>query len=59
MPLDPEEPQKVAEAVQLLGLGYAVLTSVARDDLPDGVRVGLQGRSPKSAFLTRILKLRY
>ncbi len=36
MPLDPEEPQKVAEAVQLLGLKYVVLTSVARDDLPDG-----------------------
>jgi lipoyl synthase len=36
MPLDPEEPQKVAEAVSLLGLRYAVLTSVARDDLPDG-----------------------
>lgn len=36
MPLDPEEPRKVAEAVQLLGLRYAVLTSVARDDLADG-----------------------
>ncbi|SKB15310.1 Lipoyl synthase 2 [Planktothrix sp. PCC 11201] len=36
MPLDPEEPQKVAEAVQILGLGYVVLTSVARDDLADG-----------------------
>jgi lipoic acid synthetase len=35
MPLDPEEPQKVAEAVGLLGLRYVVLTSVARDDLPD------------------------
>lgn len=35
MPLDPEEPQKVAEAVNLLGLRYVVLTSVARDDLPD------------------------
>lgn len=35
MPLDPDEPQKVAEAVQLLGLRYVVLTSVARDDLPD------------------------
>jgi lipoyl synthase len=35
MPLDPEEPQKVAEAVQLLDLKYVVLTSVARDDLPD------------------------
>ncbi|HIK13450.1 MAG TPA: lipoyl synthase [Oscillatoriaceae cyanobacterium M33_DOE_052] len=36
MPLDPEEPEKVAEAVQLLGLRYVVLTAVARDDLPDG-----------------------
>lgn len=35
MPLDPDEPQKVAEAVGLLGLKYVVLTSVARDDLPD------------------------
>ncbi|MBW4595001.1 MAG: lipoyl synthase [Brasilonema angustatum HA4187-MV1] len=35
MPLDSEEPQKVAQAVQLLGLRYVVLTSVARDDLPD------------------------
>lgn len=36
MALDPLEPQKVAEAVALLGLRYVVLTSVARDDLPDG-----------------------
>ena len=36
MPLDPLEPRKVAEAVQLLGLRYVVLTSVARDDLSDG-----------------------
>lgn len=36
MPLDAHEPQKVAEAVQLLGLKYVVLTSVARDDLADG-----------------------
>ena len=35
MPLDPAEPQKVAESVVLLGLKYVVLTSVARDDLPD------------------------
>ncbi len=35
MPLDPEEPQKVAESVALLGLKYVVLTSVARDDLMD------------------------
>lgn len=33
--LDPDEPEKVAEAVQLLGLSYVVLTSVARDDLSD------------------------
>lgn len=36
MPLDPEEPQKIAQAVQILGLKYVVLTSVARDDLADG-----------------------
>jgi lipoyl synthase len=36
MPLDPLEPFHVAESVQLLGLRYVVLTSVARDDLPDG-----------------------
>ncbi len=36
MMLDPEEPEKVAEAVEALGLKYAVLTSVARDDLEDG-----------------------
>ncbi len=36
MALDPEEPLKVAQAVQLLGLRYVVLTSVARDDLADG-----------------------
>ncbi len=35
MPLDLQEPDKVAESVQLLGLKYVVLTSVARDDLPD------------------------
>ncbi|MDY6899234.1 MAG: lipoyl synthase [Cyanobacteriota bacterium] len=36
IPLDPEEPQKVARAIELLGLEYVVLTSVARDDLSDG-----------------------
>jgi lipoic acid synthetase len=35
-PLDPGEPQRVAEAVARLGLRHAVLTSVDRDDLPDG-----------------------
>jgi lipoic acid synthetase len=33
--LDPHEPEKVAEAIEILGLQYVVLTSVARDDLPD------------------------
>ena len=36
MPLDEEEPRKVAESVALLGLKYVVLTAVARDDLADG-----------------------
>lgn len=35
-PLDLEEPKHVAEAVQALCLKYAVITSVTRDDLPDG-----------------------
>lgn len=34
--VDPEEPARVARAAQALGLDYAVVTSVARDDLPDG-----------------------
>lgn len=35
-PLDPLEPQKVAQAVAKWGLKYIVLTSVDRDDIPDG-----------------------
>jgi lipoyl synthase len=35
-PLDPEEPFQVAESIAALGLHYVVLTSVDRDDLPDG-----------------------
>ena len=33
---DPNEPQRVAEAVATLGLTHVVITSVDRDDLPDG-----------------------
>ena len=33
---DPGEPERVAQAVERMGLRYAVLTTVARDDLPDG-----------------------
>lgn len=35
-PVDPDEPARVAEAARRLGLGYVVVTSVTRDDLPDG-----------------------
>ncbi|MBE7704034.1 MAG: lipoyl synthase [Cyanobacteria bacterium SIG28] len=35
-PLDKNEPKHVAEAVKELGLKYAVITSVTRDDIPDG-----------------------
>src|SRR5205085_1135879 len=35
-PLDREEPRRVAESVQAMGLRYATVTGVARDDLPDG-----------------------
>ncbi|MBD1855698.1 MULTISPECIES: lipoyl synthase [Leptolyngbya] len=51
MPLDAEEPQKVAESVQLLGLRYVVLTSVARDDIPD------QGAGWFAATMQQIRKL--
>jgi lipoic acid synthetase len=35
-PPSPDEPVNIAEAVSLLGLRYAVITSVTRDDLSDG-----------------------
>ncbi len=53
MPLDPQEAQKVAEAVQLLGLKYVVLTSVARDDLPDG------GASQFALAIAQIVQLNH
>jgi lipoic acid synthetase len=34
-PLDREEPRKVAESVKAMGLAYATITGVTRDDLPD------------------------
>jgi len=36
LPVDPDEPQRVAKAAQKLGLKYVVVTSVTRDDMPDG-----------------------
>jgi lipoic acid synthetase len=42
-PLDAHEPARVADAVARLGLAHAVVTSVARDDLPDGGASGFVG----------------
>jgi lipoic acid synthetase len=36
LPLDPIEPDRVARAVEQMGLAYAVVTTVTRDDLDDG-----------------------
>ena len=36
LPPDPSEPAKLAESVRLMGLRHVVVTSVTRDDLPDG-----------------------
>ncbi len=36
LPLDPDEPERVAEAAVALGLKFVVITSVTRDDLSDG-----------------------
>lgn len=35
-PVDPDEPRRVAEAARTLSLKHIVITSVTRDDLPDG-----------------------
>ncbi|RLJ70856.1 lipoic acid synthetase [Hydrogenivirga caldilitoris] len=35
-PVDPEEPYRLLDAVRKLDLKYVVITSVTRDDLPDG-----------------------
>jgi len=36
LPIDLNEPNKIAKAVTFLGLKYVVITSVTRDDIPDG-----------------------
>ncbi|HRD75410.1 MAG TPA: lipoyl synthase, partial [Hyphomicrobiaceae bacterium] len=53
-PLDPAEPENVATAVEKLGLGHVVITSVDRDDLADGgaahfasVITAIRARSPR------------
>ncbi len=48
-PPDPDEPRRILEAVEQLELKYVVITSVTRDDLPDG-------GAAQFAALTRILK---
>ena len=35
-PLDPEEPERLSDAVRKMGLSYVVITTVTRDDLDDG-----------------------
>jgi lipoic acid synthetase len=54
--VDPGEPEHVAEAVEVMGLRHAVITSVDRDDLPDGgashfaqVIRAIHRRSPEAA----------
>ncbi len=51
-PLDPDEPERVAQAAQAMKLKHAVITSVDRDDLPDG------GASVFAAVIRRIRALR-
>jgi len=57
MPLDAEEPERVAEAVHGMGLAHAVITCVARDDLADGGASGfaatiaaVRRRSPRTTI---------
>lgn len=51
-PPQPDEPERVAEAVKRLGLHYVVITSVTRDDLADG------GASHFAATIEAILSTR-
>ena len=57
LPLDPEEPIRLAKAAEALGLKHIVVTSVTRDDLPDGGAAhfahtvdALRARMPKSTI---------
>lgn len=56
-PLDPQEPENVARAVERLGLRHVVITSVDRDDLEDGgaahfaaVISAIRSRSPETTI---------
>jgi len=57
LPVDPDEPQAVAKACEHLGLRHVVITSVTRDDLPDGgaehfalVVAAVRSRLPESTI---------
>ena len=57
LPLDPSEPENVARAVETLGLEHVVITSVDRDDLPDGgarhfsdVILAIRARTPRTTI---------
>ena len=57
LPLDPDEPENVAKAVETLGLEHIVITSVDRDDLKDGgaqhfaeVIAAIRARTPKTTI---------
>lgn len=51
LPPDPEEPRKIAEVINLLGVRYVIITSVTRDDLTDG------GASAFAATVDMVRKL--
>lgn len=60
-PPDPDEPAHVAEAIGAMGVSYVVITSVDRDDLPDGGAghyaqcvTQIRGRSPQTLVETLI-----
>ena len=55
-PLDHAEPERVADAVEAMGLDYAVITAVARDDLADGGAAGFA--AVVDAVRTRIPEVR-
>lgn len=50
LPLDPDEPQNLANTIKMMGLKYVVITSVDRDDLRDG------GASHFSECITAVRK---
>jgi lipoic acid synthetase len=63
-PPDPDEPARVAAAVQASGLREVVLTSVTRDDLPDGGAAlwaetirRVHGSAPQAGAATRVANL--